>query len=542
MTKNLPVTLCLFLASALIGCGSPSSGGGGGTGSFSLAPSASTLPVTQGASVTDTVLITELSPFSGSVALSASGLPAGTTATFGTNPAVSSSVVTFAVGSSTAAGPATATITGTSGALTASTTINLTVNQAGGFTLVPSASSISIVPGASYNDAISVTDISPFIGSVSLAASGLPDGTTATFGTNPASGSSIVTFAASGSATAGTSSVTITGTSGPLTASATIALTIGTPGTAFSGPFTWSSSGPLISAVSPMVAVKDPSAVYYDNQWIVYATSVDASGDYNMEYRHFTDWSEAGTAEPYYLNSSSNFNGYHTAPQVFYFTPQKTWYLIYQSPQPQFSTNSDPTQPQNWTPPQNLLNEPAGSSWLDYWVICDSANCSLFFTGDNGDFYRSSTTIQNFPNGFSAPVIVLSDPNPGNLFEADNVYKIAGMNLYLADIECIGPTGNRFFRAFTAPSLDGSWTPVTDAETSAMPFLGLNNVSFAAGVTPWTNDFSSGGLLPSYDETDQVDPNHLQFLFQGDNTANYPSGTPYGGIPWQLGLATQTSK
>jgi hypothetical protein len=28
----------------------------------------------------------------------------------------------------------------------------------------------------------------------------------------------------------------------------------------------------------------------------------------------------------------------------------------------------------------------------------------------------------------------------------------------------------------------------------------------------------------------------MQFLFQRDNTANYPPGTSYGLIPWQLGL------
>lgn len=289
-----------------------------------------------------------------------------------------------------------------------------------------------------------------------------------------------------------------------------------------------------------MIAVKDPSTVYYNNQWIIYASSDDASGNFNIEYLHFTDWSQANAAQPYYLSSTPGLSGLHTAPQVFYFSPQKQWYLIYQSEQPQYSTNSDPTQPQNWTPPQNFFaSQPSTvSNWIDYWIICDSTDCYLFFCGDNGNFYRSSTSIQDFPNGFSTPVIVLSDPNQFNLFEADNVFKLTGMNLYLAVIECIGPTGNRFFRAFTAPSLDGDWTPLNNANTWATPFLGAENVTFAAGVTPWTADFSSGGLIPSYDETNQIDPSNLQFVFQGDNTEDFPSGTPYNMIPWQLGVAT----
>jgi len=56
----------------------------------------------------------------------------------------------------------------------------------------------------------------------------------------------------------------------------------------------------------------------------------------------------------------------------------------------------------------------------------------------------------------------------------------------------------------------------------------------------WTLDFSHCEILRTgYDETLQIDPNNLQFLYQGDNpAANAPS---YSQIPWQLGLATATS-
>jgi hypothetical protein len=71
-----------------------------------------------------------------------------------------------------------------------------------------------------------VAALGGFTGNVTLAASGLPSGVTAAFGTNPTTGSSVLTFTASSTAAAGTSTVTVTGTSGALTASTTIALTI----------------------------------------------------------------------------------------------------------------------------------------------------------------------------------------------------------------------------------------------------------------------------------------------------------------------------
>jgi len=305
--------------------------------------------------------------------------------------------------------------------------------------------------------------------------------------------------------------------------------------------YSWTSTGPLISAKSnathSMIAVKDPSVVYYNGQYIVYASDVNSTGNYNMEYLHFTNWSEASAATPYFLDDNPNLAGYHTAPQVFYFTPQKKWYLIFQSGQAQYSTNSDPTQPQNWTTPTNFFaSQPLG---LDYWVICDSANCYLFFCDDGGQFYSSSTPIGDFPNGFSTPTIVYSEPNEDNLFEADNVYAIAGTGKYLANIECIGgPDGHRFFRSLIANSLAGPWTPLGNTLNFSTPFLGEDNVTFQSGVSAWTDNFSSGGMIPSYDQTATVNLNNFQFLYQGSP----PSYTgSYNLTPWQLGLATSNA-
>jgi cellulose 1,4-beta-cellobiosidase len=210
---------------------------------FTLAPSASSLSVTQAKTATDTITVTDVGGFTGSVTLAASGLPSGVTAAFATNPATSTSVLTFTATSTATTGTSTVTITGTSGTTTATTTITLTVSPSSGFTLAPSATSLSVTEGSNGTDTITVTDVGGFTGSVTLAASGLPSGVTAAFATNPTTGSSILTLTASSTATTGTATVTITGTSGTTTATTTIALTVNpaTTGTACHVVYTISS-------------------------------------------------------------------------------------------------------------------------------------------------------------------------------------------------------------------------------------------------------------------------------------------------------------
>jgi subtilase family serine protease len=94
------------------------------------------------------------------------------------------------------------------------------------FTLSDSPGSLTITQGNSGNSTITVNDLNGFNGSVTLAASGLPSGVTATFSTNPTTSTSTLTLTASATATTGTATVTITGTSGSLTATTTLALTV----------------------------------------------------------------------------------------------------------------------------------------------------------------------------------------------------------------------------------------------------------------------------------------------------------------------------
>jgi subtilase family serine protease len=95
------------------------------------------------------------------------------------------------------------------------------------FRLASSPSSVTITQGGKGSTStITVTELGEFSGSVTLAASGLPSGVTATLSTNPTTSTSTLTLTASSTAATGTATVTITGTSGSLTAITTVSLTV----------------------------------------------------------------------------------------------------------------------------------------------------------------------------------------------------------------------------------------------------------------------------------------------------------------------------
>ncbi len=98
-----------------------------------------------------------------------------------------------------------------------------------GYTLSASPTSFTITQGGSGTSTISVTPQNGFRGSVSLSASGLPSGVTASFSPNPTTTSSTLTLTAGSAATTGTVTVTITSTSGTLTNTTTITLTVTSP-------------------------------------------------------------------------------------------------------------------------------------------------------------------------------------------------------------------------------------------------------------------------------------------------------------------------
>ncbi len=198
---------------------------------FTLLANPSSVSVTQGSQVNTSITVTPQDDFTGSVTLSASGLPSGVTANFNPNPITGSSTLTLTATDSAATGTVTVKILGTSGNVTDSTLLVLSVNQlVQDFTLSASPSSITIAKsGASGQSAITITPVDGFSGNVSLSATGLPAGVTASFSPNPATSTSTMTLTASKTAKAGTVMVTVKGISGSLTATTTITLTVEAP-------------------------------------------------------------------------------------------------------------------------------------------------------------------------------------------------------------------------------------------------------------------------------------------------------------------------
>src|SRR6267154_862475 len=198
------------------------------TPDYSLSALPTSLTLIQGSSGPSTITVAPVNGFTGSVGLSASGVPSGVTATFSPTSTTGTSTLTLAASSTATTGTSTVTITGASGILSHTTTVSLTVNAPAmpDFRLSAMPSSLAVTKGASGSSTITVAALNGFTGSVGLSASGVPSGVTATFSPISTTGTSTLTLAASSTATTGNSLVTVMGASGSLIHTTTITLTV----------------------------------------------------------------------------------------------------------------------------------------------------------------------------------------------------------------------------------------------------------------------------------------------------------------------------
>lgn len=300
--------------------------------------------------------------------------------------------------------------------------------------------------------------------------------------------------------------------------------------------YAWTSTSAIIEPPEGVLAVKDPSVLYDNGSWHVYATTkTDVDNDWSMVYLNFADWSDAGSApKTMVAEVNANLDGYKTSPQFFYFEPQGLWYLIYQKPEPAYSTTDDPGDVASWSATAEFMSDqPDGA--LDYWMICDDTDCYLFFTDLKGVFYRARTSKESFPNGFEGTTeIVMEFENEDDFFQGVNVYKIEGTDQYLLIVSAMHQNPYyRYFRSFTADRLDGTWTAQPSDNEDDGWFASVNNVTGG----DWAQDGFNAGEMLRYnrDETLTIDTCRMQYLYHG-KTADGGSGTDLN--EYALGLLT----
>jgi hypothetical protein len=311
------------------------------------------------------------------------------------------------------------------------------------------------------------------------------------------------------------------------------------PGIAVPGQ--WEYTAPLITpeerAVDVSVCQKDPTVVFHEGRWHVFMT-VRLPGRTVTEYCAFEKWEDADKAPRTILKLSDS--RYYCAPQVFFFAPQRKWYLVYQvgvrdakKMWVAYSTTTTLADPASWTQAEPMLDGGPGDTrvegGLDYWIICDARRAYLFFTSNNGKLWRMWTRLEDFPRGFAHCELALE----AAIFEASHTYKLKGREQYLTIVE---EDGRRYYKAYFADRLDGAWKPLAD--TAGKPFAGWTNIRPAKGVEPWTDNVSHGELIrDGVDQTMTIDPSAIKFVFQGMREEE-KAGKDYGRFPWRIGILT----
>ena len=267
-----------------------------------------------------------------------------------------------------------------------------------------------------------------------------------------------------------------------------------------------------------------------------------------------------GCKAPSGTNLNAIVGGPVVAPQIFYFRPQKLWYIIAQQPHagpselaPIYLTNPDINNPGGWSKPRRIKTNRKHPDrfWIDFWVICDEKKAHLFYTDHAGSMYRLETSIDRFPNGFdeqreSLAVTVrgTDEKGPWRLHEASHIYHVKSDDKYLALLEAVRPhptkknywdSRNRFMFAMIADSLEGPWRRVEEDHND---FIGIPDYVFNEdGQRTDYDQISHPELIRSgFDERLEIDDYRLRILFQAFDADDTPATYDYNLLPWELSV------
>jgi len=315
-------------------------------------------------------------------------------------------------------------------------------------------------------------------------------------------------------------------------------------------------------------AVKDPTIVFYNGKYHVFYTGKPLKETRDSISRLSKCSSIAGyvcspTLEG--LNSAKRYNFSEIAgipviaPQVFYFEPQKLWYLIAQTSaegrpdlMPIYQTNPDIENIHGWSKPKIIKTKKSNDGfWIDFWVICDDTKAHLFYTDHEGSMFRFECPIEEFPDGYATEKeeTVLtergeSEKGRWRLHEGSHIYYVKKEKKYLALLEAIYPHPTRknywdsrcrFMFAMIADKLEGPWKRV---EAGSNEFMGnpahLYNEDGSKSIY---DQVSHPELIRSgYDQRLEIEDFNLQLLFQAFDAEGMGTDYDYNFLPWELAV------
>jgi hypothetical protein len=197
-------------------------------GDFSLSATPTSRTIIPGGTTTYTATVGALNGFTGTVALSVTGLPSGATGSFTPSSVTTSGSSTLNVATTAATPPGTypLTIRGTSGPLTRTATVTLVVNGDFSISVTPTSRTISKGGIATYT--VTVTAGTGFTGTVSFSVKNAPSRSTQVFKPTSVvnSGSSVLTVDTFSNVQRQTRTMTITASGGGRTHSVNVTLIV----------------------------------------------------------------------------------------------------------------------------------------------------------------------------------------------------------------------------------------------------------------------------------------------------------------------------